>query len=400
MSSDLSPSQQDPESILPPSDRDSTDSIVAVNNSWWHRIGGGSLTISIIIHAVVVVLALLIVYQISVPAKEQVDFLPGGGGGGKGNDTKSAQKRRAASLSAPKTRVVSLIGNAEISLPDISTSMSDFSSLSAAAPMGGGMGGGAGGINGKGSGGAMGNGIGSGIGPGLGNGFVSLPLFGMKIDAKRMAVVLDMSGSMYAFLPLVIKEVDKVAPGSTVILHYGCGLSAAEIKKPRVEATTYKEFEDDRIVTSLIGSATGAMNQKDRQALLEVVRKRPKTFFVPSSGVGSTWVALTDAKLKDADAIYWFADFADELSVDRLEDVARKLKGRKQKLYIHPSNPKWLEGGNPLAINVAKVEKEMVTPTGGKVIKAVVKKDPPPKKEIPVKTDKPKTDKPKTASAA
>ena len=361
------------------------DPIIPANSGWWHRIGGGSLTISIIIHAIVILLAVLIVYQISVPAREEIEFLPGGGGGGKGSDARIAEKRRAASMSAPKTRTMSLATNAEIGLPDISASMADFSSLSISAPMGGGIGGGEGGLKGSGKGGLMGNGQGSGFGPGRGNGFISIPkLFGTNIDAKRMAVILDMSGSMYAFLPVVIKEVDKVAPGSTVILHYGCGLSDAEIRSPNVELTTDKEFEADRIVTSLITSENRAISQSEREALHALVKKRPKTYFVPSSGVGSTWIALTDAKLKDADAIYWFADFADGLSKERMEDVARKLKARKQKLYIHPSNPKWLEANDPLAINVARVEKELVTPSGGKVIRQEVKKD------VPVKEEKPK----------
>lgn len=367
---------------------DTAAPVIPAGSGWWQKIGGGSLTVSIIIHAVLILLLVLIVRTVITPAKETVDFLPGGGGGGKGSNARIAEKKRAASVSAPKTRIVSsAIGS--VSLPDIQTSMSDFSALSAAAPMGGGMGGGVGGLSGSGSGGLMGNGRGSGFGPGSGSGFVSIPLiFGQKIDARRMAVVLDMSGSMYSFLPTVIKEVDKVAPGSTVILHYGCGLGDAEIKKPGVESTSSRDFSDDKIVTSLLGSATAAMNQQQREALLDMVKKRPKTFFVPSTGVGSTWVALTDTKLKDVDAIYWFADFADGLSADKMEDVARKLKGRKQKLYIHPSNPQWLVGGDPLAVNVNKVENAIVKPTGGKVIKADVKK------EEAVKTDNKPPNKP------
>ena len=362
------------------------DPIVAANSSWWCRIGGRSLTLSIIIHAIVILLMVLIVYQISVPAKEQIEFLPGGGGGGKGSDTKAAQKRRAVSISAPKTRVTALTANANVSLPDISTSMSDFSSLTAASPMGGGIGGGSHGLNGSGSGGLMGSGAGSGFGPGMGNGFISIPkLFGTTIDARRMAVVLDMSGSMYSFLPLVIKEVDKVAPGSMVVLHYGCGLSDAEIRDPEVESTSDKQFDKDRIVIALLGSETQAMNQEQREALLAMVKKRAKTYFVPSSGVGSTWVALTDQRLKEVDAIYWFADFADGLSPARIDEVARKLRSRKQKLYIHPSNPAWLTPGDPLAENVAKVEKEIVKPSGGKVIKQEVKK------EVPVQEEKLRT---------
>ncbi len=359
--------------------------VVPAHSSWWYRIGGGSLTVSMIIHAIVILIAILIVRTVTTVPPETVDFLPGGGGGGKGSAAKIAEKRRAVSMSVPKTRTVSSATNSAVSLPDLQTSMSDFSNLTSTAAMGGGIGGGSGGLSGSGSGGMMGNGRGTGMGPGIGRGFVGLPLFGTKIDARRMAVVLDMSGSMYPYLPIVIKEVDKVAPGSMVILHYGCGLSDAEVRKPSLEFTTDKEFDKDRIVTSLLESATAAMSKSEREALLALVKKRPKTLYVPSTNVGTTWVALTDSKLKDVDAIYWFADFADGISKDRLEEVGQKLRSRKQKLYIHPSNPKWLEGGDPLAINVAKVENEIVKPTGGKVLKVEIKKD------IPVKeTTKPK----------
>ncbi len=358
-------------------ERPTGEGAVAARSTVWQRLGGGSLTVSLIIHALVILIAILIVRTVITSPPETIDFLPGGGGGGKGSDARIAEKRRAAAVSAPRMRTVSAASNAAVSLPDIQSSLSDFTSLSIAAPLGGGMGGGSGGLRGSGSGGLMGNGQGRGVGPGKGSGFISIPLiFGQKIDARRMAVVLDMSSSMYAFLPIVIKEVDKVAPGSIVILHYGCGLADDVVSNPGVEATTDKGFDKDRIITSLLESRNAAMNQRERAALFSLVQKRPKTFYVPSSGVGSTWIALTDSILKDVDAIYWFADFADGLAKGRVEDVSRKLRDRKQKLYIHPSNPKWLEPGDPLAANVATIDGQIVQATGGKVLKVDLKKQP------------------------
>ena len=376
------PSSDEP---LPAVETHPAGEVVPTHSSWWYRIGGGSLTVSLIIHAIVILIAILIVRTVITAPPETVDFLPGGGGGGKGSAAKIAEKKRAVSMNVPKTRSVSSATNSTVSLPELQTSISDFSNLTSSTAMGGGLGGGSGGLSGSGSGGQMGNGRGTGMGPGIGRGFVGMPLFGTKIDARRMAVVLDMSGSMYPYLPIVIKEVDKVAPGSMVILHYGCGLTDAEVRKPTLEFTSDKEFDKDRIVTSLLESASTVMNQTQREALLELVKRRPKTFYVPSTNVGTTWVALTDARLKEVDAIYWFADFADGLTKDRLEDVGQKLRSRKQKLYIHPSNPQWLVGGDPLAINVTKVDNEIVKPTGGKVLKVEIKKD------VPVKEDaKPK----------
>ncbi|MES2709609.1 MAG: hypothetical protein V4726_23630 [Verrucomicrobiota bacterium] len=344
--------------------------------SLWQRMGGGSLSISIVLHALLIVVALVWYIGSAVTKKEEtVDFLPGGGGGGKGATEKmAAKKRQAVSLAAPKARIASTAAST-VSLPDLQTSLSSLSALSQVTPMGGGMGGGEGGLKGSGSGGLNGNGNGSGFGPGRGAGFVSVPmLFGNKIDAKRLAVVLDMSGSMYPFMPVVIKEVDKVAAGSPIFLHRGCGLSDEENARLKVVETANREFDGDRISVDLLAARTSPMSQKEREDLISMVKKRAKTYFVPSTNVGTTWVALMDERLKDMDAIYWFSDFADPISDDRLKDVARKLRGRKQKLYIQPSNPDWLKPGNPMAANVAKVKQEVVDPSGGKVINVDLKK--------------------------
>jgi hypothetical protein len=381
----------EPEEIAVP-----VDHVTVVDRpNFWKRIGGGSLSISIILHGILILVALVWVIASNVPkAEEKVDFLPGGGGGGKGSSEKmAAKKRQAVSMSAPKARIASSAASS-ITLPDLQTSLSDLSALSQTTTMAGGMGGGSGGLNGSGSGGDRGNGNGTGFGPGRGAGFVAVPmLFGNKIDAKRLAVVLDMSGSMYPFLPLVIKEVDKVAAGAPIYLHYGCGLSDEENSRIRVEDTTHKNFDEDRIVTTLREAKTSPMSDKEREELFNMVKKRAKTYFVPSTNVGTTWVALMDEKLKDVDAVYWFSDFADAISEARLKDVARKLRGRHQKLYIQPSNPAWQEAGNPMGANVAKVKAEVVDPSGGKVINVDLKKQEDERKAREkgpaVKTDKP-----------
>jgi len=349
---------------------------VTAGTSWWDRLGGGSLTVSLVVHGMLILIALLMVRTFTLPEKEEVSFLSGGGSGGRASGAQALQQKRAASLNAPQMRTASPATNAAVSLPDLQTTLTDFRTLSAASPAAGGVGGGQGGATGSVTGGPLGNGFGRGMGPGVGKGFVSIPMiFGQKIDARRMAVVLDMSGSMYPFLPTVIKEVDKVAPGSMVILHYGCGLNDQEIRSPRLESTSDRDFMKDKIATSLLDTGAGSMEQKERETLLALVKKRAKTYFVPSTTTGTTWVALLDDKLRDADAIYWFADFADTVTSTRMEEVSRILRGRKQKLYLHPSNPDWLVSSDPLAANVTRVEEAIVKPSGGKVLNIALKKD-------------------------
>lgn len=150
---------------------------------YWRKIGGGSLTISIIVHAVIIVAAVFWIIQSRTLVKEEIAFVPGGGGGGGGGEQKQAEKRRrAVSQTAPRTRTTSSVASADaVVLPDVSATLTDLSSLSAASVGGAGLGSGEGMGRGTGRGGGVGSGIGSGFGPGSGAGFISLP----KLYASR-----------------------------------------------------------------------------------------------------------------------------------------------------------------------------------------------------------------------
>jgi prenyltransferase beta subunit len=150
---------------------------------YWRKFGGGSLTISIFVHAVLILIAVLWIRESMMPVKEEVTFLPGGGGGGGGGEQKLAQKKqRAISRSAPKVRTVSSVANADaVSLPEVSSTLTDMSALSSATLGGAGLGSGEGIGRGSGKGSGVGSGIGSGWGPGSGAGFIALP----KLYASR-----------------------------------------------------------------------------------------------------------------------------------------------------------------------------------------------------------------------
>ena len=175
MSDNLDPNNKEEmmEPVLPPEKRE----------GYWRKMGGGSLSISLIVHGVIILAALLYVIETSRPVKEEVNFLPGGGGGGGGGEQKMAQKRqRAVSQNAPKTRIASAVANADaVSLPDVSSTLTDMSALSSVSLGGAGLGSGEGMGRGTGKGAGVGTGIGSGWGPGSGAGFIALP----KLYASR-----------------------------------------------------------------------------------------------------------------------------------------------------------------------------------------------------------------------
>ncbi|BCU78768.1 hypothetical protein llg_34830 [Luteolibacter sp. LG18] len=161
----------------------------------WRKLGGGSLSISILVHALLLAIGVVWIFQI-IPAqkKEDVSFLPSSGGGGSGAKSEAAQKKRASMTTANAPRLSAKGATSSFSLPEIdpSSSMSSVGALSS-----GGL---SGGLGGSGSGGGRGDGrgtgIGSGMGPGLGGQGPGVMFFNQKMDAQRVAYVIDYSQSM------------------------------------------------------------------------------------------------------------------------------------------------------------------------------------------------------------
>jgi hypothetical protein len=163
-------------------------------NSFWRKLGGGSLTVSIIVHAILLALAAIWIIRIIPPPKEKiVDFMPAGGGGGNpASQERSLQKQKASVMKPSASRIAVSGAPSAITLPDmdVSSQLSSLSSLSSGAMSGGLGGSGSGGGRGDG----MGTGFGSGTGPGAGMGTGTANPFGV-LDANANAL----EGTFYDF---------------------------------------------------------------------------------------------------------------------------------------------------------------------------------------------------------
>ncbi len=181
---------------------------------YWRKLGGGSLTISLIVHAVVILIAVLWIIESHRAVKEEVNFIPGGGGGGGGGEQKMSQKKqRAVSQTAPKTRIASAVSNADaVTLPDVSSTLTDMSALSSVSLGGAGLGSGTGIGRGSGSGSGVGSGIGSGWGPGSGAGFIALPkLYASRCSPAERAEKMKANGGSPECEEAVKKGLDWLA---------------------------------------------------------------------------------------------------------------------------------------------------------------------------------------------
>ncbi|MEY2750478.1 MAG: hypothetical protein RLZZ550_449 [Verrucomicrobiota bacterium] len=141
--------------------------------TFWQKLGGEGLTISLIIHLVLILIAAIwVISTVTDSVKKDPDsFSTGQGGGAAGDKAKQfktrAQPKNPKAMAKNAARITSKSSTATISLPDLPTS--SVASLNT-----GMMGGG----SSKGFGGGSGGGIGSGMGVGRGNGKNFVGAFG------------------------------------------------------------------------------------------------------------------------------------------------------------------------------------------------------------------------------
>ena len=141
--------------------------------TFWQRLGGEGLTISLIIHLILIIIAAIwVISTVTDSIKKDPDsFSTGQGGGAAGDRAKQfktrVQPKNPKTLAKNAARITSKSPNAAISLPDLPAS--SVATLTSGMMSGG---------SSKGFGGGAGGGIGSGLGIGRGNGKNFVGAFG------------------------------------------------------------------------------------------------------------------------------------------------------------------------------------------------------------------------------
>ncbi len=141
--------------------------------TFWQRLGGEGLTISLIIHLILIIgAAIWVISTVTDSVKKDPDsFSTGQGGGAAGDKAKQfktrVQPKNPKTMAKNASRITSKSPNAAISLPDLPAS--SVATLTSGMMSGG---------SSKGFGGGAGGGIGSGLGIGRGNGKNFVGAFG------------------------------------------------------------------------------------------------------------------------------------------------------------------------------------------------------------------------------
>lgn len=292
--------------------------------SFWQKLGGEGLVVSMIIHGALIVIALFwVISTWTDSAKKEPDsFATGAGGGAAGERAKQfktrLQPKNPKSTAKTPNRITSKSTSATIALPDLPTT--SMASLNTGL-MGGGQS--------KGFGGGSGGGIGSGMGVGRGNGKNFVSIYGSKMALNGMV------GVFYDFKQdRAGKPTDMMGPKPEV---FGpVNAEAVRIFSERMEQYVQKGFLDSSL--SNVFRAPDSLYASQIFIPPIPATEAPKAFDVADKCRPSRWMAHYKGTLKaPRDGKFRFVGMGDDFLIVRW-DRKVALDSGYQQFYVGNEN--------------------------------------------------------------
>lgn len=165
--------------------------------SFFKKLGAGSLSISLLIHAALLMIGVIWVIQVVTPEEKIVDFIPNAGGGAASAHPMKTKQLRTQSVRTEMARVSAVGAVSDLMLPE-PEGLSQMASLGGLSSGSLSSGLGQGGVQGN----AFGSGLGSGLVPGMKDGGGSKNLFGIQEKDSN-----GLAGSLYD-----LKQTDDLKP--------------------------------------------------------------------------------------------------------------------------------------------------------------------------------------------
>ena len=173
-------------------------------------------------------------------------------------------------------------------------------------------------------------------------------MFGQKVDGKVLGVILDVSGSMAEYLPMVVAEVDRNFKNAPIVYvnHAGMlgdGKDSEMLPIVEEEVIPYWNDETGRRHHSPYWFLWHDLPRKAEQRyvdrLIETFKKRPNMFIV-RGGRNRVGAAADFLMTQGIDALYVFSDFEDFVDEEVSTELGQRLSRKKIKGYIQPAAAK------------------------------------------------------------
>ena len=148
-------------------------------------------------------------------------------------------------------------------------------------------------------------------------------LYGLKIKAKKLGVILDKSGSMREFLPRLRAEIKVKFPNAYFIEIYG-SIVSSNVSEKTISNNSWFYVKPDE-----------DQNPFAQVWHCQAIPQRNPHYFVAGLNQGNINAISALALDKKVDALYWFTDMKDKVYDDGLRSLDYTLKKSKVKLYVH-----------------------------------------------------------------
>lgn len=175
----------------------------------------------------------------------------------------------------------------------------------------------------------------------------SMMMFGQPMEGETLGVVLDVSGSMAEWLPLVIREVDRNFKDAPIVY-----INNAKVEKTNNPVEIRPIVKEEVVRTRADGTRSPfwflwddlprKAPQRAVDRLIETFKTRPNQFLAVGqkghwSGGDRLGEAMKFLAKENCDAVYVFSDFEDFIDEEVALEHGRALAQRKVRAYIQPA---------------------------------------------------------------
>lgn len=170
-------------------------------------------------------------------------------------------------------------------------------------------------------------------------------MFGQEMEGEVLGVILDVSGSMAEFLPMVVREVDKnfkdapiVYVRNMVIRSENSDIEQVRYIVPEEVIPYNKELKTRTPYWFLWHDLPRKAPQRYVDRLIEMFKTRPNSFITVGNWNSSRVMSAVDFLMEqEIDSLYIFSDFEDFVDEDIALTIGQKLGRRKIRTYVQPA---------------------------------------------------------------
>lgn len=156
-------------------------------------------------------------------------------------------------------------------------------------------------------------------------------IYGTKVSASRLGVVLDDSPSMRPYLEAVRGEISKSFPDAHYREAAGSGLQVKQFYSKGQRKTP----DDSWFYAEIPIGKVNPFDPKWHQAeIFDSVEPHYRQISLERSPL-SALIALV--KLQEVDSLYWFCDFEDDIDSAVLKFFGEMIQSKEVKLFVHTS---------------------------------------------------------------